>query len=178
MKNIFWWILIIGFLIVLGFFWVNQQNIFKINSSVESLNPIGSPKSPDRVSTFNGIDVNKVQYIKIAGVVLKVDLALTSLTQEQGLSGRVGLKKDEGMLFVFDHVDKYPFWMKDMNFPIDIIWIGEDLKVVYIKKNASPKSYPETFVSGEDAKYVLEVMSSFSEKNNLKVGDKVEFLSS
>jgi uncharacterized membrane protein (UPF0127 family) len=68
--------------------------------------------------------------------------------------------------------------MKNMNFPIDIIWIGEDLRVVYIKKDAKPESYPEAFTPNQDAKYVLEVFSSFSEKNNLKVGDRVEFLSS
>ena len=88
------------------------------------------------------------------------------------------MKKDEGMLFVFNHTGKYPFWMKDMNFPIDIIWIGEDLRVVYIKKDAKPESYPETFTPNQDAKYVLEVFSSFSEKNNLKEGDRVKFLSS
>jgi uncharacterized membrane protein (UPF0127 family) len=82
------------------------------------------------------------------------------------------------MLFVFDKPSIYPFWMKDMNFPIDMIWIGENDEVVYIEKNAQPDSYPETFVSSQNAKYVLEVISSFSEKNNLKVGDRVEFLSS
>src|SRR3989344_2021969 len=102
--------------------------------------------------------IDKIQYIEIAG--------------------KKELKKDEGMLFVFNHTGKYPFWMKDMNFPIDIIWIGEDLRVVYIKKDAKPESYPETFTPNQDAKYVLEVFSSFSEKNNLKEGDRVKFLSS
>ena len=121
---------------------------------------------------------SEIHYVKIAGVTLKVDLALTPETQEQGLSGRSELKEDESMLFVFNHTDKYPFWMKDMNFPIDIIWIGEDLRVVYIKKDAKLESYPEVFAPDKDARYVLEVFSSFSEKNNLKEGDKVEFLPS
>ena len=158
MKNIFWWILAIGFLIVLVFFLLNQQNNSEINSQVKNL------------------PTDKIQYVKIAGVTLKIDLALTPEAREKGLSGRKELKNDEGMLFVFNHMDKYPFWMKDMNFPIDIIWIGEDYRVVYIKKNASPESYPETFVSTQNARYVLEVISGFSEKNNLKEGDEVEFL--
>ena len=62
-----------------------------------------------------------------------------------------------------------------MNFPIDIIWIGEDMKVVYIKKNAQPISYPESYSPTIDAKYVLEVVANFSDKNNLKEGDSVEF---
>lgn len=130
------------------------------------------------------LDVSQIQYVKIAGIKLKVDLALTPEAQEQGLSGKSELKKDEGMLFVFDHIDQYPFWMKGMNFALDIIWIGEDLRVVYIKKNAQPESYlpagkagPETFFPNQNAKYVLEVLSQFSEKNNLKEGDKVKFLS-
>lgn len=125
----------------------------------------------------NNFDFNKIQYVKIAGKILKVDLALTQQEQEQGLSGRNKLNEDEGMFFVFNHIAQYPFWMKDMNFAIDIIWLGEDLRVVYIKKNATPESYPETFFPDQNAKYVLEVLAQFSEKNNLKVGDKVEFLS-
>lgn len=129
-------------------------------------------------NSVKNTEITKIQYIKIAGVTLKTELAYTPETQEKGLSGRKELKKDESMLFVFNHTDQYSFWMKDMNFPIDIIWIGEDLRVVYIKKDAKPESYPEAFTPNQDAKYVLEVFSSFSEKNNLKVGDRVEFLSS
>jgi uncharacterized membrane protein (UPF0127 family) len=119
-----------------------------------------------------------IKYVKIAGASIKVDLALTPREQEQGLSGRTELKENSGMLFVFSQPGKYNFWMKDMNFPIDIIWIGGDMRVVYIKKNASPLLYPELYGPGPDdanAKYVLEVVDGFSEKNNLKVGDRVLF---
>jgi|SRR3989344_349663 len=119
--------------------------------------------------------IEHIKYIIIAGTKLKVDLALTKEEQMQGLSGRNEFPENHGMLFVFDHPDKYLFWMKNMNFPIDIIWIGEDMKVVYIKKDAKPELYLETYGSEKDAKYVLEVIAGFSEKNNLKEGDKVEF---
>jgi uncharacterized protein len=164
MKNIFKWFLVIGFFIVLVFFLTIKRDT--LTSGVE-IN-----------SQLNNLEVNKIQYVKIAEVTLKVDLALTSKAQEQGLSGRKELKENEGMLFVFDHIGKYSFWMKDMNFPLDIIWIGEDMRVIYIKKNALPESYPEAFTPSQDARYVLEVISSFSQKNNLKKGDKVEFLPS
>lgn len=116
-----------------------------------------------------------IKYVKIAGQNIKVNLAATDKAREQGLSGRNDLKENEGMLFIFDHEGLYSFWMKDMNFPIDIIWINKDLKVVYIKKNALPESYPETYSPSENAKYVLEVVSDFSEKNDLKAGDSVIF---
>ena len=116
-----------------------------------------------------------IKYVQIAGQEIKVELALTEAEQNKGLSGRSELRDGEGMLFVFAKPGKYSFWMKDMNFPIDMVWLGEDLKVVYIKKNADPKLYPETYGPETDAKYVLEVVAGFSDKNNLKVGDSVVF---
>ena len=106
----------------------------------------------------------------------KVEIVKTLEERNKGLMFKKNLAPDEGMLFVFDKEGYYSFWMKDMNFPIDIIWIGEDLKIVYIEKNVSPDSYPTTFISKENARYVLEVISGFSEKNNLKEGDLVRFL--
>ncbi|MDO8659608.1 MAG: DUF192 domain-containing protein [Candidatus Parcubacteria bacterium] len=125
---------------------------------------------------YTAVNIDNIKYVQIAGQNIQVELALTGGEQEQGLSGRQGLNNNEGMLFVFDRPDKYSFWMKDMNFPIDIIWINENMKVVYIKENALPNSYPETYESNENAKYILEVVSGFSEKNNFKIGDKVEFV--
>ncbi len=104
-----------------------------------------------------------------------MDLAITARARMVGLSGRESLDEDRGLLFIFDQPGIYSFWMKDMNFPIDIIWISSDLKIVYIKPDASPLYYPETYKPEADAQYVLEVVAGFSEKNNLKIGDSVEF---
>jgi uncharacterized membrane protein (UPF0127 family) len=119
-----------------------------------------------------------IKSVQIAGQDIKVELATTPDEQQKGLSGKTNLKENEGMIFVFKNLGNYSFCMKDMNFPIDMIWIGEDLKVIYIKKNALPESYPESFgpeISDKNTKYVLEVVSGFSDKNNLKVGDSVLF---
>jgi len=127
---------------------------------------------------WTAVNLDNIQSVQIAGKTIQVDLAVTPAEQEQGLSSRQGLAENMGMLFVFGSSDKYQFWMKDMNFPIDMIWIREDMKVVYIKKNALPALYPETYGPGTndaDAKYVLEVVSGFSDKNNLQVGDAVLF---
>lgn len=113
--------------------------------------------------------------VQLAGKEIVVDIARTSDQRERGLSGRIELKEDEGMLFVFNEPSRHPFWMKDMNFGIDIIWIGEDKKIVYIKKNALPELYPEVYGPEKDSKYVLEVVSGFSDKNNLQLGDEVIF---
>jgi len=159
MKNFLKLFLIFGFLITLIFF-LRLKTIISI--------PIWTSDVQ--------MTVKNIRHIKIAGKTLKIELALTSEAQQKGLSGRERLKINESMLFVFDRPGKYEFWMKDMSFPIDIIWIGEDMRIVYIKKNALPESYPEVFTSDQDAQYVLEVVSRFSEENNLKEEDEVEFL--
>jgi len=143
-----------SFAIVIIFFIIGA---FLINQPVKNLAP------------------ENIKYVKIAGQNVKVDLALTEEIQAQGLSGRVSLKDNEGMLFIFPQSGNYSFWMKDMNFPIDMIWLNENKKVIYIKRNARPEFFPESYGPDENSKYVLEVISGFSEKNNLKVGDRVEF---
>ena len=125
---------------------------------------------------WTAVTIDNISYVQMGGQNVRVDLALTEAEHTKGLSGKNELMENEGMLFVFDKPGKYSFWMKDMSFPIDIVWFGEDMKVVYIKKNAGPKLYPETYGPDTDAKYVLEVMAGFSDKNNLKVGDSLKFI--
>lgn len=116
-----------------------------------------------------------INLVEINGVRVMVDTAISPEARNQGLSGRPELAEDEGMLFVFDITSEYGFWMKDMNFPIDMIWIAEDGKIVYIKKDARPELYPEVYIPDRKAKYVLEVVSGFSDKNNIKLGDEIKF---
>jgi uncharacterized membrane protein (UPF0127 family) len=113
-------------------------------------------------------------YVQIAGQKIEVDLAITDEEHQHGLSTRDMLLPNQGMLFIFAAPGKYNFWMQGMNFPIDIIWISEDFKVVHIKKDARHETPFEQFGPEENAKYVLEVVSGFSQQHNLKVGDSVE----
>lgn len=122
---------------------------------------------------------NNQATVGVGGLTLRVEVAKTVTQREKGLSGHAPLATDAGMLFVFEQSDIYSFWMKDMLFPIDIIWLAPSdvegiSKVVYIKKDAKPESYPESFIPDQKAIYVLEVNSGFSHENNLKVGDEVK----
>jgi uncharacterized membrane protein (UPF0127 family) len=117
-----------------------------------------------------------IKYVLVAGQKIKVDLAINQEEKNQGLSGCLSLDEGTGMLFIFEQPAKYAFWMKDMNFSIDIIWIAENFEITYIKKDAKPESFPESFTPIRDAKYILEVPAGFSDKYNLKEFDKVEFL--
>jgi len=74
------------------------------------------------------------------------------------------------MLFVFDTPAKYGFWMKDMNFDLDMVWIDANNKVLAITKSISKDSYPQVFNPPSAVKYVLEVPSGFSDRAGLKVG--------
>lgn len=102
----------------------------------------------------------------------------TPRARAKGLSGRLQLAEDEAMLFVFEHPGKYGFWMKDMLFPIDMVWISENGTVVHIERRVSPDTYtknepPQTFINTPDAKYVLELASGQAEKYGLYLGSKV-----
>lgn len=75
------------------------------------------------------------------------------------------------MLFVFAEAEQYSFWMKDMNYPIDIVWIDANRQVVAITENATPESYPLKFTPPVPVKYVLEVRSGWNTRHRVKVGD-------
>lgn len=87
---------------------------------------------------------------------LEVCVANTDALREQGLSNTPSLAPGKGMLFEFEEAGQYGFWMKDMNYPIDIIWIDENLQEVFRAESVPADSYPKIFNSPVPAKYVLE----------------------
>lgn len=111
--------------------------------------------------------------IHVRDIPLRVSVADTDAKRQQGLSGVTSLDAEEGMLFVFDKTGDYLFWMKDMNFPIDIFWIDEDFKIVHIEENVKPEYYPARYGSTEPARLVLETNAFFAKTFNIKVGDRV-----
>ncbi len=104
---------------------------------------------------------------------VRAAIADTPALREHGLSGSAPLKSDEGMLFVFENDGRYSFWMKDMLFPIDMVWIASDGHVVHIEKSVSPDTYPQTITPGSLARYVLGLSAGFSDMPNSKVGSSV-----
>lgn len=120
-------------------------------------------------------NASSFNFASIGHSVIKLEVASTSELRVRGLGGRDMMSPNEGMLFVFDSSGIYSFWMKDMRFPIDIFWINAEEKVVFIKRNATPESFPETFTPDVPAKFVVETVSGFSIKNDVKNGDKIYF---
>lgn len=113
------------------------------------------------------------QKISINGVSVLVEMATTPASRQQGLSGRSGLAKGEGMLFVFDRPGEHGFWMKDMHFSLDIIFAAADGSVVSVFSNVSPESYPKSFRPALPALYVLEVPAGFANDHGIAPGSKL-----
>ena len=113
--------------------------------------------------------------LKIGPITLNIEVADTEAKRMKGLSGKEELKENEGILFVFDREGYYGFWMKNMNFPIDIAWLDKSKKIIHIEKNVLPESYPKVFNSLVPSLYVLETKANFFEKSEIKIGDVAEF---
>jgi uncharacterized membrane protein (UPF0127 family) len=101
---------------------------------------------------------------------VRLIVADTQAKRVQGLSGHVPLGDDEAMLFIFETPDQWGIWMKDMFFPLDILWLDAEGKVIHAKAGATPESYPEVFMPAEPALYVLEAPAGFAERHRITVG--------
>jgi len=116
--------------------------------------------------------------VSVNGQVLIADIAATDEQIVKGLSVKNTLAENEAMLFVFDNEAQYTFWMKNMKFPIDIIWIDADKTVVHIEHNLQPCSSDllcPTYKPVDDSLYVLETVAGFAEKHDIAKGTAVHF---
>ena len=112
----------------------------------------------------------------VAGdVVIPVSIADTDSERAQGLSGTASLAPGTGKLFIFPQVGNYGFWMKDMRYPIDIVWIDSSWQVVSVDEQVSPESYPSVYYPPSAVQYVLEVNAGEATGDNLLTGAKLQF---
>ena len=111
---------------------------------------------------------------RIGSAYFNFEIADTPSERVRGLSGRDKLANSDAMLFIFDKSAKECFWMKDMKFNIDILWFDADQKLITIKRDAAPSSYPEYFCPDKPARYVVEVTAGVVDKNQIQLGQKLE----
>ena len=112
-----------------------------------------------------------------SGKEIPVEVADTLKKRSLGLGKRTSLKKGWGMLFVFEKRKHHRFWMKDMRFPLDIIWL-DNHRIVHIIHNAKPANStdnPEVITSPLPANFVLEIAAGRSVKLRLKTGQQMKF---
>lgn len=107
----------------------------------------------------------------LRGVTLTLEVVQTPEEQQRGLSGRDALSEDYGMLFAYTRDEYYGFWMPDMHFAIDILWLNHAKEVVHIEHGVSPDSYPAVFRPDVPARYVLEVSAGWATLHGVEEGD-------
>lgn len=155
----FWIQIIILLVLIFG-----SLYLFTNSQVIETLLPLSSS--------------NANTQIKIGGTTLQVEVANTAGRRSKGLGGRENLASGSGMLFVFPEEKKYQFWMKDMKFPIDFIFIKGG-KIVDILSNVpppQPNQKTETLPIYQPITAIdmmLEVNSGFIQANRIKIGDTV-----
>lgn len=123
------------------------------------------------ITYVNYFNQNKC-FITINDSKFKVTLAIDPVDRARGLSGTKSLAPNAGKLFVFEQLDLYGFWMKDMNYAIDIIWFDENWTISGLAKNVAPETYPKVFYPEFPSKYVLEINAGLAEKYNLDFNTK------
>lgn len=118
--------------------------------------------------------VESEESLVVGSKTLRIERVTESAEQSIGLSKYAAISSDFGMLFEFPESGSHGFWMKDMRFAIDIIWIDTDGRIVHIEHSVSPETYPTVFGAETDARYVLEAVAGFAKQENLEVGDRLE----
>ena len=112
--------------------------------------------------------------VNFARASVMAEVADTAEARMRGLSGRSSLAELNGMLFVNEKSEATGIWMKDMKFPIDILWIRNGT-VVDMKERITHDTYPEIFMPKKSAMYVLEVKSGGARKNGIVEGSTLLF---
>jgi uncharacterized membrane protein (UPF0127 family) len=112
------------------------------------------------------------------GSAVTAELAVSDAERQLGLMFRPKINDDQAMLFIFEEEDTHSFWMKNMRFPIDILWLDKDRRIVHIEAQVPPcdqdpcPSYP----SPQPARFVLEIRSGGASAYKLKLYDRLDFV--
>ncbi len=113
------------------------------------------------------------QLLRLHGHDYQTIVMRTEAEREQGLSGTDSLPDGQAMLFVFPNDTKWGMWMKDMQYPIDMVWLDSGKRVTYMVKNAQPSSYPDTIYRPPvSSRYVIELPSGTIERTGIAEGNQ------
>jgi len=104
----------------------------------------------------------------------RIEIAATPMEQEKGLMFRKSLKKNAGMLFIYDGDEIRFFWMKNTFIPLDIVFIDSRLKVTDIYRSAKPND-ETTIPSRAPARFALEINAGMVDRCRISIGNKIGF---
>ncbi|NIM91757.1 MAG: hypothetical protein GTO17_12520 [Candidatus Aminicenantes bacterium] len=133
------------------------------------------------LSILSGTAAFSRKYLKIFlpdGSSLTAELALTDKERQEGLMFREKIDWDQGMLFVFKREGIHSFWMKNMRFPIDILWLDREKRIVHLEIDVPPctKDPCPSYSTSNSALFVLELKAGSVARHRLKLYDKIEFV--
>lgn len=113
--------------------------------------------------------------VVIGKKVFVASISADPTSRSNGLSGTEPLAANAVMLFAFPAASNWGFWMKDMNYPLDIIWLDASGTVVYLEKDLATSTYPEVFAPSATtpALYVIEADAGTAAANKVKVGSTI-----
>ncbi|MDH4330778.1 MAG: DUF192 domain-containing protein [Candidatus Moranbacteria bacterium] len=120
----------------------------------------------------NSVRGNSIERVVIDEAVFRVETVSDEQKLQKGLGKRKWMCSNCGMIFRFQESKKHAFWMKDMRFPLDIIWIS-DGKIVWIEKNVSHENQQKIYNPFVDTDSVLELRSGSCDEHEIEVGDYV-----
>ena len=156
--------------------------ILLVGCAGDSNSEIPSTKNVDSLSTSSpSTHDHEMLSVHIGDSVFRVVTAITPVDRTLGLSGRSSMPLNTGMLFVFETEEKFEFWMKDMEFSLDLIWIDSDCYVTDLTKNAPPADNDSdvsdiiSYAPKNPAQYVLEINGGLVEILGIKEGEPVAF---
>jgi uncharacterized membrane protein (UPF0127 family) len=108
--------------------------------------------------------------------VYSAKLATTQSAREKGFGGIDNVANDRALLMAFPSDGLWGIWMKDMKFPIDIVWLDSNKKVVHIEQNVSPESSTDkTYYPRTPARYVVETAAGSVKAKNIKLNKAAIF---
>jgi len=112
-----------------------------------------------------------------SGTVLQVEVMVKDEDRAMGLMFRPSLPKDRGMLFIFERPDFHGIWMKNCRFPIDIVWLDEERKVVHLAESVPPcKAEPcPVYNPLRRASYVVELNAGQARREKAVLGSTIGF---
>ena len=119
--------------------------------------------------------------VQIGDTVYLVDLAVTPAERQRGLSGRPSLDEATGMLFVYDEDASRTFWMPDMHFPLDMVWIRSDCVVAGVTADVpnppldTPRDRLPLYPSAGLVRFVLELNAGQAAQHDIQPGSTVGF---
>ena len=107
--------------------------------------------------------------------VFATRVAATDADRQVGLGDTASLADNEAMLLAFARDAQWSIWMKDVEYPIDVVWLDDQRRVVHIVKNMPPSSYPDSFSPDKPARYVVELAAGTVEKKAIRIGTTARF---